>query len=49
MNTYRVTLSLECTYEIDAIDENMAIDQACEWFNEAIPNIEIEEIKTENK
>ena len=49
MNTYRVNLSLECTYEVTAIDENTAIKQACEWFDEAMPNVEIEEIKTENK
>jgi hypothetical protein len=51
MNTYRITLSLSCTYEVDAINEDMAINQALEWFDEAMPTIEIdvETVETEDE
>lgn len=43
MNTYEVTLTLTCTYTLDAVNEAMAIEQAEEWFDEAVP--EVVEIK----
>ena len=45
MKTYEVTLTLACTYTITAPNEEMAKDQAFEWFSECEPNYEIKETK----
>jgi hypothetical protein len=44
MKKYRVTVELECIYELDASDEETAKDMAYEWFTEAIPTFNVEEI-----
>lgn len=40
---YKITLSMERTYEIEADNEDMAICQACEQFAEAEAEIFVEE------
>ena len=44
MNEYEVTLTLTCTYRVAAVNEEMAIDQAMEMFDEAVPEVEIEKV-----
>ena len=43
---YVITMSLECTYEIDAEDytEEQAIDLAEEWFSEAEPHLAVQKL-----
>lgn len=40
---YKVTLSVNRTYEIEANDEDTAVLKACELFNEAEAEIFVEE------
>jgi hypothetical protein len=44
MNEYEVTLTLTCTYRVAAVNEEMAIDQAMEWFSEASPEVDVEKV-----
>ena len=44
MNDYEVTISLECTFIISAINEEVAKDIAYEWFTDAEPNFEVREV-----
>ncbi len=42
---YVITLSLECTYELDGdMQEELAIQQAQEWFAEAKPHMTIQRL-----
>lgn len=43
---YVITMSLECTYEVDAEDytEEQAIDLAEEWFAEAEPHMTVQKL-----
>ena len=41
MNEYEVTVSLTCTYVVNASDEETAKDIAYEWFTEAIPDFDV--------
>lgn len=45
MNEYEVTISYETTYVVSAKNEDMAIEQCWEWWDECIPNIKIKKIK----
>jgi hypothetical protein len=44
MNEYEVTLTLTCAYRVAAVNKEMAIDQAMEWFSEASPEVDIEKV-----
>ena len=41
---YKITLSIERTYEIEADDVDTAVLEACELFNEAEADIFIEDL-----
>ena len=36
---YRISLSLECDYEVEADSFDSALEQADEWFSECTPDI----------
>lgn len=44
MHTYEVTVTLECTYTIDAPTEEIAMDIAQDYFAECTPILEVKEI-----
>lgn len=47
MKNYMVHMKDECTYIIKAVDEEQAIDLACDWFSERKPTIDITETDEE--
>ena len=44
MNDYEVTVSLTCTYTVEASDEETAKDIAYEFFMMAEPDFDVEKI-----
>lgn len=44
---YKVTLSVERTYEIEADDEDTAVLEACALFDEAEADIFVEDLEEE--
>ena len=44
MNTYEVTVKLECTYTIDAPTSEIAEEIALDWFDECEPEIYSKEV-----
>lgn len=44
---YKITLSVERTYEIEANDEDTAVLEACGLFNEAEADIFVENLEEE--
>lgn len=48
MKTYSITIKAETTYEIEAENEEIALDKAFEFWDEYEPNYSIEEVAEDN-